>query len=275
MAVSARPIVSIRRHRYMKVTLEDLVGLGAIDTALAEFLHAAVLARKNIIVAGGTGVGKTTQLRALIDVIPPEERLITVENTLELGIDQFPEGHPDVVAFEAREANTEGTGAISMAELVRRGLRHDPDRVIVGEVLGDEILTMLNAMAQGNNGSLSTIHANSSEGVFRRIGSYALQSPERLEPRATNQLIAGALDFVVFIDSRYEERQRVRYRRRFVSSVREVLDADEHMVVSNEIFRPGPDGRAVPGAPIRCLGDLVAEGFEAELLDRSNGWWAA
>ena len=275
MAVSGRPALSIRRHRYMQVSLDDLVSLGAIDEALASFLAAAVYCRANIVVGGGTGVGKTTLLRALADVIPASERLVTIENTLELGLDQFPAAHPDVVALEAREANTEGLGAISMADLVRRGLRMDPDRVIVGEVLGDEILSLLNAMSQGNDGSLCTIHANSSEGVFRRIASYAIQSPERLDVVATNLLIAGAVNFVVFIDSRYEVRRDGRVRRRFVSSVREVVDADDRLVISNEVFRPGPDGRAVPGSPIRCIDDLVRAGFEERYLDRASGWWAA
>src|SRR4051794_33915546 len=275
MGVSARPALSIRRHRYMEVSLDDLVSLGAIDDALASFLAAAVYCRANIVVGGGTGVGKTTLLRALADVIPSSERLVTIENTLELGLDQFPAAHPDVVALEAREANTEGQGAIAMAELVRRGLRMDPDRVIVGEVLGDEILSLLNAMSQGNDGSLCTIHANSSEGVFRRIASYAIQSPERLDVVATNLLIAGAINFIVFIDSRYEVRRTGRVRRRFVSSVREVVDADDKLVISNEVFRPGPDGRAVPGAPMRRIKELVAAGFDEAYLARPQGWWAA
>jgi Flp pilus assembly CpaF family ATPase len=275
MGVSARPTLSIRRHRYMEVTLDELISLGAVDEALASFLAAAVYCRANIIVGGGTGVGKTTLLRALADVIPAPERLVTIENTLELGLDQFPEAHPDVVALEAREANTEGEGAVTMAELVRRGLRMDPDRVIVGEVLGDEILSLLNAMSQGNDGSLCTIHANSSEGVFRRIASYAIQSPERLDVVATNLLVAGAVNFVVFIDSRYEVHRSGRVRRRFVSSVREVVDADDRLVISNEVFRPGPDGRAVPGAPIRHLEELVLAGFDEAYLTRPHGWWAA
>jgi pilus assembly protein CpaF len=275
MGVSARPTLSIRRHRFLRVALEDLVGLGAIDEALASFLAAAVYCRTNIVVGGGTGVGKTTMLRALADVIPSSERLVTIENTLELGLDQLPDEHPDVVALEAREANTEGEGAVTMAELVRRGLRMDPDRVIVGEVLGDEILSLLNAMSQGNDGSLCTIHANSSEGVFRRIASYAIQSRERLDVVATNLLIAGAVNFVVFIDSRYEVRRTGRVRRRFVSSVREVVDADDKLVISNEVFRPGPDGRAVPGAPMRRIDELVAAGFDEAYLGRPQGWWAA
>src|SRR5437763_10581834 len=151
----------------------------------------------------------------------------------------------------------------------------DPVRVVVGEGLSNEILSLLNAMSQGNDVSLCTIHANSSEGVFRRIASYAVQSPERLDVAATNLLIAGAINFVVFIDSRYEIRRDGRMRRRFVSSVREVVDADDKLVISNEVFRPGRDGRAVPGAPIRGIDELVAAGFDESYLDRPNGWWAA
>jgi Flp pilus assembly CpaF family ATPase len=271
--LSARPILSIRRHRYQKVALADLRGLGTIDMALEGFLAAVVSGDQNCIVSGATGVGKTTTLRAMADVISPEERIITIENTLELGLDQFPESHPDVVAFEAREANTEGQGAITMAELVRRSLRHSPDRVIVGEVLGDEIVPMLNALSQGNAGSICTIHANSSEGVFRRISTYAIQSPEHLDVEATNQLIAGAINFVVFLSSRWEQRGERRYRHRFVSSVREVVDSDGRLVVSNEVFRPGPDGRAVPGSPVRSIDQLVDAGFDETLLDRPDGWW--
>ncbi|MDQ3573444.1 MAG: Flp pilus assembly complex ATPase component TadA [Actinomycetota bacterium] len=274
MEVAARPALSIRRHRFLKLTLPDLVGLDAIDQALAGFLAAAVRARKNIVVAGGTGAGKTTMLRALAAEIGPEERLVTIENTLELGLDEDAHLHPDVVALESRLPNTEGQGGISMSQLVRRALRMDPDRVIVGEVLGDEILDLLNAMSQGNDGSLSTIHARSSEGVSRRIASYAIRSAERLPVEATNLLVATAVDFVVFIDQRYEAAGAARHRRRFVSSVREVVGADRELVVSNEVFRPGPGGRAVPAAPMRCLPDLVAEGFDDRLLDRPEGWWS-
>ena len=273
--LSARPVLSIRRHRYMQVSLGDLRAAGTLDVALEEFLRAGVLADKNFIISGATGVGKTTLLRAMADAIPPAERILTIENTLELGLDQFPDAHPDVVAFEAREANTEGEGAVAMAELVRRSLRHAPDRVIVGEVLGDEIVPMLNALSQGNAGSICTIHANSSEGVFRRIATYAVQSPEHLDVAATNQLIAGAIDYVVFMSSSYEDSRGGRYRHRFVSSVREVVDADDRLVVSNEIFRPGPDGRAVPGSPVRSLDDIVDAGFDRSLLDRAEGWWEA
>ena len=266
MDVTLRPSVSIRRARLGKVFLADLVGNGTLLPEAAAFLAAAAAARKNIMIAGATNAGKTTLLRAIVNEIPSGERLITVERALELGIDQFPELHPNVVAFEERLPNMEGHGEIPMAELVRRSLRMNPSRVIVGEVLGDEIVTMLNAMSQGNDGSLSTIHANSSLEVFNRIATYAIQSAERLPVEATHMLIAGAIDFVVFVEKR-NEYQLGGQLRRFVSSIREVTGVDGR-VLSSEVFAPGPDGRAVPHAPLSCLGELTQHGY-----DPARGRW--
>ena len=150
-------------------------------------------------VAGGTSAGKTTLLRALAAEIGPEERILTVERSLELGLDEDVDAHPNAVAFEERLANAESAGAVTMAELVRDTLRMNPSRVIVGEVLGDEVVTMLNAMTQGNDGSLSTIHANSSADVVHKIATYAIQAPERLPWEATVRLVASGLDFIVFM----------------------------------------------------------------------------
>jgi pilus assembly protein CpaF len=277
MGVATRPALSIRRHRFPRVFLDDLVGLGAIDEGLKSFLAAMVLARKNVVVAGGTNAGKTTLLRALANVIPPGERLVTIEKSLELGLHELGELHPDVVALEAREPNAEGEGEVTMAELVQHGLRMDPSRVIVGEVLGDEVLSMLNAMSQGNDGSMCTIHATSSEYTFQRIATYAIQSAERLPVAATAQLVAGAVDFVVFIGQR-DLRAHGGPHLRYVASVREVLEAEGSSVVTNEVFRPDPDGRAVPAAPIRCVDDLALHGYQPSLHDaglvgQPAGWW--
>ena len=141
-----------------------------------------------------------------------------------------------------------------MAELVRRSLRMNPSRVIVGEVLGDEIVTMLNAMTQGNDGSLSTIHSNSSLEVFNRISTYAIQAAERLPVEATHMLIAGAIDFVVFIEKRNEYTRGGRLRR-FVSSVREVTGSTAGCCPARS--SAGPDGRAVPHAPVSCMAELA------------------
>jgi Flp pilus assembly CpaF family ATPase len=266
MNVTLRPSVSIRRARLGKVFLADLVGNGTLLPETASFLAAATAARKNIVIAGATNAGKTTLLRAVVNEIPASERLITVERALELGIDHFPELHPNVVAFEERLPNMEGQGAISMAELVRRSLRMNPSRVIVGEVLGDEIVTMLNAMTQGNDGSLSTIHANSSLEVFNRICTYAIQAAERLPVEATHMLIAGAIDFVVYIEKRNDYASGGQLRR-YVSSIREVTGVDGR-VLSSEVFSAGPDGRAVPHAPVSCPDELAEHGYEP-----ARGMW--
>ncbi|HZU79429.1 MAG TPA: ATPase, T2SS/T4P/T4SS family [Acidimicrobiales bacterium] len=299
MAVTARPAVSVRRHRYVDLTLADLVSLGAMDDAVADFLAAAVRARKNIVVAGAMNSGKTTLVRALASEIPARERVVTIEQAFELGLDTMGERHPDLVALEARSANAEGEGQVSMARLVRRALRMNADRVIVGEVLGDEVLPMLNAMSQGRSGSMCTIHADSSAGAFRRLASYAVQAPERLPLESTNLLIAGAVHFVVYVEVAEEpsgrpgtELERLAQmgttpadsnsaftavrRRRFVSSIREVVDADGLQVISNEVFTPGADGRAVPSAPLRSstLADLAAKGYEPSWTRVESRSWS-
>ena len=281
MAVTQRPVVSIRRHRYVDLTLSDLVELGAMDAHVADFLAAAVRARKNVVVGGAMNSGKTTLVRAMSSEIPPRERVVTIEQAFELGLDSIWERHPDLVALEARGANAEGEGEITMSRLVRRALRMNADRVIVGEVLGDEVLPMLNAMSQGRSGSMCTIHADSSAGVFRRLASYAIQAPERLPLEATNLLIAGAIHFVVYVSVADDDPPQLgrhavtsaapARRRRFVSSIREIVDAEGLQVISNEVFKPGPDGRAIQGAPIRTstLADLQAVGFGHRTVRRA------
>jgi Flp pilus assembly CpaF family ATPase len=266
--VCARPSIAIRRHRFLKLTLDDLVGRGTIDAALRAFLGAAVRARLQLLICGATGVGKTTMLRALASEIPPHERIVTIETELELGLDRFPELHHDAVALEAREPNVEGVGAISAAELVRASLRMNPSRVIVGEVRGAEVIPMLNAMSQGNEGSMCTLHADSSDQAFARLAGYAIQAPERLPLDGTNLIAAAAIDLVVFMARTGPQR--------YVASVREVVGADGPDVITNEVFRPGPDGRAVPGIPprARTMGRLVDHGFDPQLLTNPNGWWS-
>jgi len=279
MAVTAGGVtsLSIRRHRYPRVTLDQLRLRGTVDDVLVRFLRACVVARKNVVIVGGTGVGKTTLLRALAAEMDPMERIVTIEDAFELGLDTDPAVHADVTAFQAREANIEGEGAVSQADLVRWALRMSPDRVIVGEIRGPEVVPMCNAMSQGNDGSMATLHASSSALAFTRLASYAAQGPERLPLEATNLLVAGAVHVVVHL-------ARVPGTRgsdtgggtRVVSSIREVVGADGHQVVSNEIFRPDEDRRArpVPGA-IRSdtLDDLVDAGFDPMLLTRAGRGW--
>lgn len=264
MAVTARPCVAIRRDRLATATLAGLARNGTLSGEVAAFLAAAVRARKNILISGGTAAGKTTLLRALAAAIPPHERLVTIEDSLELCLDRDRDAHPDVVALQAREPNVEGQGEVSLAELVRWALRMSPDRVIVGEVRGREVVPMLNAMSQGNDGSMTTLHASSSRGAFMKLAAYAAQTQEHLRLEDTNLLIAGAVHFVIQLDYA-PGGQRV------ISSIREVVDADGRQVISNEIYAPGPGRCAVPAAPVRAatLDDLAAAGYEA---GRAGGW---
>jgi Flp pilus assembly CpaF family ATPase len=239
MTAGERPSVSIRRNRYPQMFLPMLVELGTLDERLAMFLQAAVLARMNVMVAGATNAGKTTLLRAMINVVAPDERLITVEKAMELGVRRHPDLHPNVVEWEMVLPDAEGRGGISMAELVQRSLRQNPSRVIVGEVLGEEIVVMLNAMSQGNDGSLSTIHARSSVAALNRIASYAAQA-ENLSFEVTHSLIAGAIDFIVFI-----RQNPYMGGLRAVSEVLEVSGFDGERVIHADVFVPSEvDGRA-------------------------------
>lgn len=266
---ASRPRVTIRRHNFDIFRIDHLVTFDAVDLALASFLRAVVAARLNVVIAGGTNSGKTTMLRCLINAVPEHERIITVEDSLEIGLERFAGLHPDYETLVARDANTEGVGRISLAQLVRTALRMSPDRVIVGEVRGDEILPMLLAMSQGNDGSLCTIHASTSKETFKRFQMYAAMTPERLDAETTNLLVANAVHLIVHIGW-------VAGRRR-VTSIREVVDVDGPRLVSNEVWQPGPDGRAVPGYPLRddTLARLVAAGFDRQLLANREGWWSA
>lgn len=268
MAVSGRPTVTIRRHDFDIHRVSQLVDGGVCDDLLARFLCAAVRARANIIVAGGTGTGKTTTLRCLINEIPASERLITVEDSLEIGLERFEELHPDHETLEARDVNTEGVGSFSLAELVRSALRMDPQRVIVGEVRGAEVLPMLLAMSQGNDGSMCSIHADSSKGVFGRLAMYAAMTPERLSPDVTNLLVANAVDLIVHLGWVSGERR--------VTSIRQVVGTVEGgQVVSNEVWRPDAAGNGVPAAPPtpELAAQLEAHGFEATAHGAAQGWW--
>ncbi|GAA3040744.1 CpaF family protein [Actinokineospora globicatena] len=272
MALTAGGVtaLSIRRHGYLTATLAQLRRGGTIDASLEAFLRALVKSRKNVLITGGTGAGKTTMLRALAAEMDPLERIVTVEDAFELGLDHDPEIHADVTAFQSREPNVEGSGEVAQAELVRWGLRMSPDRVIVGEIRGPEVIPMCNAMSQGNDGSMATLHASSSRIAFTRLASYAAQGAERLPLEATNLLVASSVHFVVHL-ARAEDR-----RTRVVSSVREVVGADGAQVVSNEVYRPGPDRRARPVAgALRSdtLDDLIETGFDPELLEDPDGWW--
>jgi pilus assembly protein CpaF len=265
MVAGERPSVSIRRNRFPQMFLPTLVELGTVDERLALFLSACVHARMNVMVCGATNAGKTSLLRALINEIPAAERLITVEKALELGVKRSGL-HPNTVEWEMVLPDAEGRGGITMAELVQRSLRQNPDRVIVGEVLGDEIVTMLNAMSQGNDGSLSTIHARSALATLDRIASYAAQA-EGLSFEVTHSLIAGAIDFIVFI-----RQNPFMGGRRAVAEVLEVTSFDQERVNPSILFAASPaDGRA-ERTDVRIREDRDKRLAEAGYDDRAPQW---
>lgn len=264
--VTARPTVIIRRHRFELSSLDQLRQRGMLDREVAQFLAAAVRARRNIVLSGGTGTGKTTLLRALINEIPDRERIVTIEDAYELGIDRFADQHPDHDMLQSRPANIEGRGEVTLLDLTRMALRMDPDRVIIGEVRGGEAFPMLLAMSQGNNGSMCTMHADSTRSVFPKLAAYVSMAETGLPVDTVNLLVANALHFVVHIDLVDGVRR--------VVSVREVVDAEAGRIISNEVFAPGPDGIAVSAAPLREATAALFEqhGFDPRVLRRSDVW---
>ncbi len=268
--VTGRPVVDIRCHDFGIARVAQLVDDDEADRAIGEFLGALARARLNVIVSGGRAVGKTTLLRCLINEIPPEERIITIEDSLELAIDRFPDLHPDCESIEARDPNSEAKGEFTLADGVRESLRMKSDRVIVGEVRGDEVIPMLLAMSQGKDGSMCSVHARSSRDAFDRLQLYAAMTREGLAPEVTAMLVANAVDFVVHL-----EWDRSSLPRRRVASILEVSHAEGTQVVHNEVWKPDLLGRAVPHARLRQETErrLAEAGFDLDLLDKPEGWW--
>ena len=218
------PTITIRKFARTALTVADFIRFGTWTHNAAEFLRMCVLLRKNIVVAGGTGSGKTTLLNLLSGFIPRSERIVTVEDAAELRLRQ-----PHVVRLEARPANIEGKGAVTIRDLVRNCLRMRPDRIIVGECRGGEALDMLQAMNTGHDGSLTTVHANSPRDVISRLETMVLMSGMDLPSRAIREQIASAVDIVVH-ESRMSDGSRK------VVAISEVTGLEGSQVVMQDIF---------------------------------------
>jgi len=232
------PVLSIRRFAKDPLRMADLIEFGTITPALAEILRATVQARLNILVSGGTGAGKTTMLNVLSNAIPNTERIVTIEDSAELQLQQ-----DHVVRLETRPPNIEGQGAVTQRDLVRNALRMRPDRIVVGEVRGAEVLDMLQAMNTGHDGSLSTVHANSTRDALSRVETMVLMSGLSLPVRAMRDYIASALDLVIHVS-------RLSDGTRKVVRVTEIVGMEEDVVTTQDIFtfdQEGidPDGRVV------------------------------
>ena len=193
--------MAIRRFTPAVPDLDSLVAIGALPAEGAELLAAAVRERRNILVAGGTGAGKTTLLSVLSGEIPPGERVVTIEDSAELQLS----GH--VVRLETRPPNAEGAGEITLQQLVRSALRLRPDRIILGEVRGPEALDLVSALNTGHQGSMSTVHANSPEEALWRIETLALSGDRRVAEEAVRRQLMSALDLVIQIARRGEQRR--------------------------------------------------------------------
>jgi Flp pilus assembly CpaF family ATPase len=239
--VTGLPVVTIRRHNWTISRLDHLLERALVDEVLVDFLRYAVRSKLNIVVAGATNSGKTTVLRCLINEIPSTERIVTVEDNLEIGLDRFIDLHPDQVIYEARPPNAEGAGEVTLAQCMRESLRQNPDRVILGEVRGAEIREMFRAMSQGNDGSMCSVHADSSVDAIERLRMYC--SEAGMDMMAATQWLASAVDLIVHLGWADETTS---HRRRVITSIREITGFDGDRVTSNEVFRPGKDGMATP-----------------------------
>ncbi|EGG33637.1 type II/IV secretion system protein [Paenibacillus sp. HGF5] len=237
------PTMTIRKFPESPMTMDDLVGRGALTEEAAEQLRILVKGKYNIFIGGGTGSGKTTFLNALSQYIPPDERVITIEDSAELKIVTV----PNLVSLETRNANTEGRGEIAMRDLIRSSLRMRPNRIVVGEVRGSEALDMLQAMNTGHDGSLSTGHANSTQDMISRLETMVLSGAD-LPISVVRQQISSAIDIFVHLS-------RLRDRSRRVTEISEVIGMSSGEVVLNPLYRfreTGESGGRVIGRLEPC-----------------------
>lgn len=219
------PIVTIRKFPKEQITMKRLVSMGALSEELAEVLRKLVVAGYNIFISGGTGSGKTTMLNALSQYIPKDERIITIEDNAELQIQDV----PNLVRLEARNANVEGIGEITIRELIRSALRMRPNRVIVGEVRGAETIDMLQAMSTGHKGSLSTGHSDSPRDMLRRLETMVLMGMD-IPLAAIQRQIASAIDIIIHIGRLWDKSRKV-------LEVVEVLDYNGEEIDTCVLYR--------------------------------------
>ncbi|UVE17105.1 CpaF family protein [Pseudomonas sp. LS44] len=218
------PSMSIRRFAVDLLSTESLVQMGTLTPAIALLLKAIVRGRMNVLVSGGTGTGKTTMLNVLSSFIPHNERIVTIEDSAELQLQQ-----PHVVRLETRPSNIEGRGEVSQRELVRNSLRMRPDRIVIGEVRGAEALDMLTAMNTGHDGSLTTIHANTPRDALGRIENMVSMTGATFPIKAMRQQIASAIDVVVQLERQEDGRRRL-------VSVQEINGMEGDIITMTEIF---------------------------------------
>ena len=248
------PALTIRKFAADPYTVDDLAALGTMTKDVAEFFKSCVQGKVNILVSGGTGAGKTTTLNVLSSFIPDDERIITIEDSAELRVQQ-----PHVVRLEYRPANIEGKGEVTIRDLVRNALRMRPDRIVVGEVRGGEALDMLQAMNTGHDGSISTIHANTPRDVLSRLETMTLMAGMDLTVRAVREQIAAAIGLIV-------HQARLKDGTRRITQVSEVVGMEGDVITLQDLFhfdfKEGTDDQG------RYVGELLPTGLRPYFLEK-------
>ena len=247
------PAITIRKFRADKLTMDDLIKAGTISEEMVEFLKACVKLKLNILISGGTGTGKTTFLNALSAYIPESERIVTIEDPVELKMQQ-----PHVVCLEARPSNIDGKGEIAQRDLLRNALRMRPDRIIIGEVRGPEAFDMLNAMNTGHEGSLSTVHANSPRDALARVENMVLMADLELPDRAIREQMASALHLIMQL-ARFTDGVRR------VTHITEVTGMEGQIITMQDLFRFKQTGIDPEG---RILGRMMPTGIRPTFAER-------
>ena len=247
------PVLAIRRFGKKLLSTEDLLKNETLTTGMLDFLSACVEARMNIVVSGGSGSGKTTMLNMLSRFIPEEERVITIEDTAELQLQQ-----PHVVRLETRPVNIEGVGAVTQRDLVINSLRMRPDRIVIGECRGPEALDMLQAMNTGHEGSMTSVHANSPRDAFGRLETMVMMASEHIPDRVIRQMLASAIHLVVHT-------VRLSDGTRKVASITEVLGTEGDHILMEDVFVFERFGLSRRG---RVIGKFRATGYRPACLER-------
>ena len=250
-------LVSIRKFKKDKLGIDDLVKFGAFTEEMAAYLQAAVACRLNVIVSGGTGSGKTTTLNALSSFIDDDERILTIEDTAELQLQQTHVGR-----MESRPANVEGKGAVSQRDCLRNALRMRPDRIIVGETRGEEVIDMLQAMNTGHDGSMTTIHANSARDGVSRLENMIAMAGIEMPLKAVRSQIASAVNLIV-------QASRLQDGSRRMVSVTEITGMEGDVISMQEVFRYERLGLAPDG---KIIGRFNATGVRSHYSDRFKQW---
>ena len=247
------PCVTIRKFSKSALAVEDLIRFGTLSEDMATFLKAGVKARLNILVSGGTGSGKTTTLNVLSSFIPPDDRIVTIEDAAELRLQQ-----EHVVTLESRPPNIEGTGAISIRDLVRNALRMRPDRIVVGEVRSGEALDMLQAMNTGHDGSLTTAHANSPRDVLSRLETMVLMAGMEIPVKAIREQISAAIDLII-------QQSRIKDGSRKITHITEVQRLEGDTIVLQDLFSYVQDYIDENG---KSVGHFESSGLQPAFLEK-------